>query len=116
MKDPPSKQNVSIAGVNTADAGAHIVNFGAIAVDLVFRRLCIEGEQYELSPKEFILVYTLLEQGGKFVSRKELCTALGASADDSALENHIHRLRKKWGKHSHLLSSKRNCGYRMTSL
>ena len=50
MKDPSTRQNGMSAGATAtvADAGTHIVDFGSIAVDLVFRRLCIEGEQYPL--------------------------------------------------------------------
>ena len=105
MKDPPTNPN--------SNAGAHIVNFGAMAVDLVFRSLCIEGEHYPLSPKEFMLMYMLLEREGDLVRRAELCKAIGAAEEDSALENHIHRLRKKLGKHGRLLVSKRGRGYRI---
>jgi len=108
MKDPPAPKNA-----NRAEAGTHIVSFGGIAVDLVFRRLCIEGAQYPLTPKEFTLIFTLLERKGALVPRKELCAAIGASVGDTALENHIHRLRKKLGKYGHLLVSKRGCGYRI---
>ena len=113
MKDPPTKQNENSAEANAADSGAHIVSFGAIAVDLVFRQLLISDEQYPLSPKEFMVMYTLLERKGELVSRTELCKAIDASVDDTALENHIHRLRKKLGKHGRLLVSKRGSGYRI---
>ena len=114
MKAPPTEKNIYSAGANDAETGTHIVNFGEdIAVDLVFRQLCIEGERYDLSPKEFMVMYTLLERRGELVSRAELCAAIGALVDDSALENHMHRLRKKLGKHTHLLETKRGCGYRM---
>ena len=116
MKDPPTNQNNNCVGVKTADASALTVNYGIIAVDLVFRKLCIEDSEYTLSPKEFILMFTLLKKEGKLVRRTELCTAIGASADDSALENHVHRLRKKLGRHGEILVSKRNCGYRISAM
>ena len=108
MKDPPAKPN--------SNAGAHIVSFGAMTVDLVFRSLCIEGEHYPLSPKEFMVMYMLLERGGELVSRAELCKAIGANVDDTALENHMHRLRKKLGGHGRMLVSKRKHGYRIESI
>ena len=113
MKEPPTKQNENNAGTKTADVDAHIVNFGSIAVDLVFRRLSIDDKQYPLPPKELMVMYTLLEREGELVSRAELCNAIGADVDDTALENHIHRLRKKLGSHGRLLETKRGRGYRM---
>ena len=116
MKDPPTEQIENNAEANVADPGAHIVSFGAIAVDLVFRQLLISDERYPLSPKEFMVMYTLLERGGKLVRRAELCKAIDAAVNDTALENHIHRLRKKLGKHGRLLVSKRGCGYRIEAM
>ena len=106
MKDLP-------AGEKIKNAEARIVSFGAIAMDLVFRKLCIEGNQYPLSPKEFMIMYMLLERKGALVRRAELCKAIGTPVDGTALENHIHRLRKKLDKHGSLLVSKRSYGYRI---
>ena len=115
MDDAPAYKSTGPGKIN-AGALTNVASFGNISIDLVFRKLCIEDKQYALSPKELMLLYTLLRKKGELVRRAELCAAIGASAEDSALENHVHRLRKKLGKHGDLLVSKRKYGYRLTTI
>ena len=93
-----------------------VVEYTGLSVDLIHRQLRIEGKPYPLSQKEFILVYQLLQRKGALVSRADLCNSIGATEADSALENHIYRLRKKLGGYGHLIKSKRRHGYRLDAI
>ena len=111
MRQSRTRQESACPGAASGESRA--IGFAGIWVDLVFRRLCVQGAEYPLSPKELVLMHTLLRQEGALVGRAQLCAAIGAREEDAALENHVYRLRKKLGRHADLLVSQRKQGYRV---
>jgi two-component system response regulator QseB len=73
---------------------------GDIEVDPAAHTVTLEGNDVEISRREFAILSYLLENEGKVASRNQLVEALYGWDDDvdsNALEVHIHHLRKKFG-------------------
>jgi DNA-binding response OmpR family regulator len=85
-------------GEITLDPAAHTVTLGASLV--------------ELTPREFVLLETLLENIGRVLPRARLERELygeRADVDSNAVEVHVHHLRKKLG--NELIRTLRGIGY-----
>ncbi len=74
---------------------------GKLCVDVGKREVRFDDEIVALSPKEFQIVYELVRQSGKVVPKHRIAMALapfGQPMEFSALEFHIHNLRRKLGE------------------
>lgn len=74
----------------------------------------VAGHQVELSPREFQILLELVRAGGAVVSKDELARRLqplGDPVDFSAIEVHVHNLRRKVGVEAIL--TVRGIGYRL---
>lgn len=75
-----------------------VLTYGALVFDSVGRRVEINGEHVELSPRELGVLETLLAKIGKVVSKEHLLEHLygqDEEASSNAIEVYVHRLRKK---------------------
>jgi two-component system, OmpR family, response regulator QseB len=96
----------------TSGSGDPIVKFKDITIDPASRAVHKEGVKVEISRREFVLLYLLLSNLGKIVSRENLTKTLygwDEDVDSNALEVHIHNLRKKFG--NDLITTVRGVGY-----
>ena len=76
----------------------------------------IEGEQVQLTYKEFLLLCTLLENRGRVLTRELLMDkvwGLGAERENRTLDVHIRTLRQKLGPVGSRIQTVRGVGYRM---
>ena len=91
-----------------------------VVVDLARRRVLVNGENAELTQKEFELLNYLIENQGETISRREL-VELVWNADDSTAPNdrtidvHIRRLRGKIAGFEDIIRTIRGGGYRFDS-
>ena len=91
-----------------------------VVVDLARRRVLVNGENAELTQKEFELLNYLIENQGETISRREL-VELVWNADDAAAPNdrtidvHIRRLRGKIAGFEDIIRTIRGGGYRFDS-
>lgn len=72
-----------------------------IVLDPAAHTVKLEGEFVNVSRREFALLFKLLENAGRVLSREHLAQSLygwGDDVDSNALEVHIHNLRKKFGQ------------------
>jgi two-component system KDP operon response regulator KdpE len=79
-------------------AGAPVVQVGGLCIDLVRRLVTRDGEPLRLSPKEYDLLATLIEGGGKVATHKQLLTAVWGPAhveDVQYLRVFVGQLRQK---------------------
>jgi two-component system alkaline phosphatase synthesis response regulator PhoP len=95
------------------------VSFGNVVIDPAARTARLAGVEVPLSPKEFDLVWALIEANGAAVSRDHLMeTVWGYGADvlSRTVDTHIAELRRKLepnaGAPSHILTV-RKIGYRL---
>lgn len=72
-----------------------------IVLDPASHTVTFNGDNINLSRREFALLHKLLENAGRVLSREHLTQSLygwGEDVDSNALEVHIHNLRKKFGQ------------------
>ena len=87
-----------------------------IILNLSTQQVTFEGQQIELTPKEFALLSRLMMRAGQTVNREILRQDLYSWQDDlssNTLEVHIHNLRRKLGKER--IKTVRSVGYRLES-
>lgn len=85
-----------------------------IEVDPSARSVTRDGKPVALSPKEFAILQTLMENAGKVVPRVRLMGSIYGWDDDvgsNVLEVHVHNLRKKVAEGA--LKTVRGVGYRL---
>lgn len=88
------------------------IEYGTLRLDPAAHTVTSEGQLVILSPREFAILQTLLENMGRVLSRNRLeeCLYSGNEmVESNAVEVHIHHLRKKLGKE--LISTVRGVGY-----
>jgi len=91
-----------------------------VVVDLSRRRVLVNGENAELTQKEFDLLNYLIENQGETISRRELVELVWNSDDaqapnDRTIDVHIRRLRAKIAGFEDIIRTIRGGGYRFDS-
>lgn len=83
--------------LNEDKSDSNILEIGGFQFNLITRRVTRNGENIELTGREFELLYALVVNKDKVLSRKELATKLwdDASAHIRTVDVHIKRLREK---------------------
>src|SRR5687768_5043402 len=74
---------------------------GGLEVDVASRKVALEGEAVELSPREFDLLRHLAERAGEVVTKKELLAEVWQQAwggSDKTVDVHMSWLRRKLGE------------------
>ncbi len=87
---------------------------GEIRIDTRQHLAYVAGQQVELSPREFHILLELVRAGGAVVSKDALSRRLqplGDPVDFSAIEVHVHNLRRKVGVEA--IRTVRGVGYRL---
>lgn len=95
----------------TSDA----VSFEGLTVDFAARTVTIDGENVEMSPKEYELFFYMVRNRGLALSREKLITDVWGYdfyGDDRTLDTHIKLLRKSLGDYSKYIVTLRGVGYR----
>lgn len=85
---------------------------GGVLLDPAARQVTLDGEAVPLSTREFDLLYALMLNAGRVMSREQLEQKLyswGYEVDSNAIEVHIHHLRRKL--HPDLIQTVRGVGY-----
>jgi len=91
-----------------------LLSCGCVQVDTAARRVTCDGRDIHLSPKEFAILQTLIENAGRVVPRERLMTSIYGWDDEvgsNVLEVHVHNLRRKLV--SATLKAIRGVGYRL---
>ncbi|SHI56307.1 DNA-binding response regulator, OmpR family, contains REC and winged-helix (wHTH) domain [Dethiosulfatibacter aminovorans DSM 17477] len=86
-----------------------------LKIDFTARRVSIDGENIDMSPKEFELLFYFASNRNIALSREKLiCEVWGYDyyGGDRTLDTHIKLLRKSLGKYSNLIVTLRGIGYR----
>ena len=89
---------------------------GDILIDTRQHLVRVAGQPVELSPREYQILFELVRASGAVVSKDKLAQRLqplGDPLDFSAIEVHIHNLRRKVG--AEVIRTVRGVGYRLES-
>ncbi len=91
------------------------LSFGGLTVDFTGRRVYVDGEKADMTPKEYDLLFYLVKNRGVALSRERLITEVWGYdfyGDDRTLDTHIKLLRKSLKDYSRFIVTLRGMGYR----
>jgi two-component system, OmpR family, response regulator len=92
-----------------------VIKLNRISVDLVGKRLSIDGAEVELTAREWLLLECLVRRLGQVVAKERVQQAVSNPEQDlsaNAVEVHVSRLRAKLGDAA-VIRSLRGLGYRL---
>ncbi len=92
-----------------------VVKLNRMNVDLLGKRLSIDGAEIELTAREWLLLECLVRRTGQVVSKERVQQAMANPEQDmsaNAVEVHVSRLRAKLGDAA-VIRSLRGLGYRL---
>jgi two-component system phosphate regulon response regulator PhoB len=101
--------------VETAESGKTVLSLHGIEIDRANHVATFDGQQVELTPTEFRMLWTLMAQPGRPFSRNELMeTSRGEDANslERTIDVHVRSLRKKMDRLADLIETVRGVGYR----
>ncbi len=116
----PKELMMRVAAVLKRSAGAEkpkdeIVEIGPLKVDFTARRVTVDGQEADLSPKEYDLLFYMVRNRGIALSREKLISEVWGYdffGDDRTLDTHIKLLRKQLGSCADRITTLRGVGYR----
>ncbi len=91
------------------------LEFGGLKIDTMARLVYVDGERRNLSPKEYDLLFYLVQNSGRALSRESIITEVWGYdyyGDDRTLDTHIKLLRKSLGAYAGCIVTLRGLGYR----
>ncbi len=92
-----------------------VITIDGLAVDFTARRVTIDGEEAQLSPKEYELLFYMVRNRGIALTRERLISEVWGYdfyGDDRTLDTHIKLLRKSLGAYANRITTLRGVGYR----
>ena len=92
-----------------------IVRFEGLTIDFTGRIVTVDGQKAELSPKEYDLLFYMVNNRNIALTREKLITNVWGYdfyGDDRTLDTHIKLLRKSLGPYSKFIVTLRGVGYR----
>lgn len=94
----------------------HVLNADNISIDKEAHIVEVDGEKVELRPKEFDLLYVLIEKKGAVLDRDYLCeSVLGYEyfGSSRAIDAHVKNLRIALGPEGDIIKTIRGVGYKI---
>jgi DNA-binding response OmpR family regulator len=93
-----------------------LLECGGLSLDTVRREVRRNGEEMQLSAREFALLEALMQRPGAVLSRAQLEDAVygwGEEVGSNAVEVHLHNLRRKLGAET--IRNVRGAGYKVVA-
>ena len=91
------------------------ISVGGLTVDVTAHRVLVDGNEIDLSPKEYDLLYYMIRNRGIALTREKLISDVWGYdffGDDRTLDTHIKLLRKQLGPYADKITTLRGVGYR----
>ena len=98
----------------TQAAQSDILTFHGLSMDIVQKRVTIDGEDVSLTKKEFEILKLLLKSPGKVFSREDILAKIWSDEVyvlDRTVDVNITRLRKKIGEYGKCIITRLGYGY-----
>ncbi len=92
-----------------------ILSRDGLVIDFTARKVLIDGQEVDMSPKEYDLLFYMAKNKGIALSRERLITNVWGYdfyGDDRTLDTHIKLLRRHLGDYSNIIVTLRGTGYR----
>ena len=103
------------AGV-AVEAPSSTITIGAVSISPEMRQASLDGEEIDLTPKEFDLLALFFEHPGRAFSRESLLDKIWGDdvyVTDRTVDTHVQRLRKKLGDQADLIRTVWGIGYKL---
>jgi len=103
------------ASPESAAAQKEVQRFEGLTVDFTGRIVTVDGEKVDLSPKEYDLLFYLVNNKNIALTREKLITNVWGYdfyGDDRTLDTHIKLLRRSLKQYSKFIVTLRGVGYR----
>ncbi|MDD4200618.1 MAG: response regulator transcription factor [Eubacteriales bacterium] len=92
-----------------------VLSFDGLEINISARTVSIDGERIELTPKEYDLLFYLVENKNIALSRDKLLSDIWGYdffGDDRTIDTHIKNLRNSLGKYRDYIVTLRGVGYK----
>lgn len=115
-KELMARVNVVLARKNsTAQSKADVLKFEGLEINIAARTVSVDGERIELTPKEYDLLFYLIENRNIALSRDKLLSDIWGYdffGDDRTIDTHIKNLRNSLGPYRDYIVTLRGVGYK----
>ena len=92
-----------------------VLKFDGLEIDIPGRTVTVDGERIELTPKEYDLLFYLVENNNIALSRDRLLSDIWGYdffGDDRTIDTHIKNLRNNLGNYRDYIVTMRGVGYK----
>ena len=92
-----------------------LLSFDGLSIDIPGRSVSVDGEKIELTPKEYDLLFYLVENKNIALSRDKLLRDVWGYdffGDDRTIDTHIKNLRNNLGPYREMIVTLRGVGYK----
>ncbi len=103
---------------STREEPPELVEFGALRIDRAAHRVWVGGEEVDMTPLEFRLLWTLYERRNRVQTRALLLDDvwdIQAELTTRTVDTHVKRLREKLGSARDYVETVRGVGYRFVA-
>ena len=115
-KELMARVNAVLARKNAAkEKPADILKFQGLEINVPARTVTVDGERIELTPKEYELLFYLIENKGIALSRSRLLSDIWGYdfyGDDRTIDTHVKNLRNSLGPYRDFIETIRGVGYK----
>ncbi len=101
------------AAASTDDSNT--LNFDGLSINIPARSVTVDGKKVELTPKEYDLLFYLVQNKNLALSRDKLLSDIWGYdffGDDRTIDTHIKNLRNNLGKYRDFIVTLRGVGYK----
>jgi len=115
-KELMARVNVVLARKNSSSQSkADVLKFDGLEINIAARTVSVDGERIELTPKEYDLLFYLIENENIALSRDKLLSDIWGYdffGDDRTIDTHIKNLRNALGPYRDFIVTLRGVGYK----
>ena len=115
-KELMARVNAVLTRRNAAKAKtSEILKFKGLEINIPARTVSVDGEKIELTPKEYELLFYLIENKGIALSRSKLLSDIWGYdffGDDRTIDTHVKNLRNALGPYRDFIETVRGVGYK----
>ncbi|MGN0659776.1 MAG: response regulator transcription factor [Emergencia sp.] len=115
-KELMARVNVILARRHAASGNkSDVMKFGGLEINIAARTVTVDGKRVELTPKEYELLFYLIENRNIALSRDKLLSDIWGYdffGDDRTIDTHIKNLRNNLGPYRDYIVTLRGVGYK----
>ena len=115
-KELMARINVILARRNAvSQSKSDVLQFNGLEINMAARTVTVDGQRVELTPKEYELLFYLIEHKNLALSRDKLLSDIWGYdffGDDRTIDTHIKNLRNNLGQYRDYIVTHRGVGYK----